>query len=318
MISCLASATAPLAPVTRPSASSARASISVEAMVAPLAGVSASPWIAVTFSPIDSTVFEASPIFPCNTSLSSASLFSLASLAAFLSPSMTFSRAMPRDTLSFWKFAFLTPLSPSSSKHFSITSREGAGTVRLNSPLAYLMTSFWLSMPSLSASYLSNTAIAPCNFFCASALRTDLLFASLDVATMASLLRVYSLILCRSLAIACLVAGAGCPGRSGTLISGPLASRKSVHAFSLSFAPWLASSTAFHVAVTSSSASSLPLERGSASSLSAAEAFSAPATRSSSSLTSCSARSRASFRFFSASSLCSSAFRCCSFSISMR
>mmetsp|Transcript_34177 Transcript_34177/g.106399 ORF Transcript_34177/g.106399 Transcript_34177/m.106399 type:complete len:764 (+) Transcript_34177:520-2811(+) len=318
VISCLTSATPSRASLTLASVSSESFSISTEAIEAPFAGVSACSPIEATFSLSDSIVFLISPIFSCSSALSSASLFSFASLAAFRSASMILSRAIPTETLSLWKRSFLTPFSPFSIRTFHIASMDGLGNVKLNSPLAYLRTSFWLSMPSLSTSYLSKTFTACCILRRASAFWTPLVFASLDAAKTDSLLRVYSLIRCRSFAMACLESPAGWPGASWTLISGPFFSTNSVQAFSFSFASWPASSTVFHVAVISSSSRSFSEEKGSDSSLSVFEARSASATRPSSSLTSLSAFSMASFRFLSASSLCSSAFRTCSLIISTR
>mmetsp|Transcript_83989 Transcript_83989/g.246324 ORF Transcript_83989/g.246324 Transcript_83989/m.246324 type:complete len:208 (+) Transcript_83989:1436-2059(+) len=140
--SSLASATASRASFTSSSVLSDSLSISAETMEAPFAGSGASPWIVVTFSPMDSIVFPASLSFSCSWALSSASLFSFASLAAFRSVSMTFSRAIPTDTFIFWNKTFFTPFSPSSIKAFHIKSIAALGTVKSNSPFAYLRTSF--------------------------------------------------------------------------------------------------------------------------------------------------------------------------------
>mmetsp|Transcript_100267 Transcript_100267/g.266535 ORF Transcript_100267/g.266535 Transcript_100267/m.266535 type:complete len:242 (+) Transcript_100267:1071-1796(+) len=116
----------------------------------------------------------------------------------------------------------------------------------------------------------------------------------------------------------CFSSDGGCPGTSGTRISELFSLTKSVQALSFSLASWLASSTAFEVAVISSRARSLSVEKGSVSSLSTFATRSASATCSSSSLSSCSAFSKASLRLRSCSMRASSAFRCCSLICSMR
>mmetsp|Transcript_113 Transcript_113/g.352 ORF Transcript_113/g.352 Transcript_113/m.352 type:complete len:405 (-) Transcript_113:275-1489(-) len=225
---------------------------------------------------------------------------------------------MPTATLNLWKRSFFTPFSPSSTKTLKIASMALLGTTKSNSPLAYLSASLRLSIPSLSASYLSKRALVRSSFFRASAFFTALSFNALELASMASVPRVHSLILCRSFASVCFVSEEGWPGTSWVLISGPFERMKSVHAFILSLASWPASSTAFAVARISSSLKSLSPESGSASSLSVLAAPSASVTSLSSSAKSCSARSWASLRFLSISSLCSSTLFCCSLISSMR
>mmetsp|Transcript_117649 Transcript_117649/g.366518 ORF Transcript_117649/g.366518 Transcript_117649/m.366518 type:complete len:763 (+) Transcript_117649:253-2541(+) len=314
--SCLALAADSLASLMASLTSSASLIISVDTMVLPLlsSGLACSSALS-TSSPAPFTSLEASSIRPCSSALSLASSFSLASLAAFLSPSLIFSRAMPTATFNRWNIGFLTPFSPSSTKTLNRASTAVFEMAKSNSPLAYFLISFRLRIPSLSPSYLSKVASAFSTFFRASAFLMDFSRASLQVASVASVPRVHSLMRCSSLARFVLASDGGWPGRSGAFISWPLERMKSVQAFILSLASWPASSTALAVALTSSSSSSLSPEKGAASSSSVLAASSAAATRPSNSLSSSSIR-------FSCSLICSTrCFACsmpCSTSCCMR
>mmetsp|Transcript_14256 Transcript_14256/g.44839 ORF Transcript_14256/g.44839 Transcript_14256/m.44839 type:complete len:408 (+) Transcript_14256:1133-2356(+) len=271
-----------------------------------------------TSSPAASTALSASLTFSCSSALSSASWRSRSSLAALRSPSLARSRAMPTATFSRWKCSFFTPLPPSSARILKTASTVALGMTKSNSLFAYLSTSLRFSRPSLSASYLSKSACAASTFLRASAFRTARSRASLQLRSVASVPRVHSLMRCSSFARFCLDSEGGCPGTSWVFISWPLERMKSVQSFIFSLASWPASSTAFAVAWTSSSLSSLLSEKGSASSLRVLPAASASETSLSSSCMRASARSCASFRLLSISRRCSSTFRCCSLICSMR
>mmetsp|Transcript_47768 Transcript_47768/g.110670 ORF Transcript_47768/g.110670 Transcript_47768/m.110670 type:complete len:538 (-) Transcript_47768:145-1758(-) len=298
--------------------SSATLSISTEAMVLPFMGKGACSSALSTSSPAASTSLSASLIFSCRSAFILASSFSLASRAAFLSASFTFSRAMPMETFSLWKFSFFTPLAASSTRTLKMASTVVLGTGKSNSPFAYFLTSLRLRMPSLSPSYLSKVAFSLSSFLRASAFFTAFSLDSLQVVSVASVPRVHSLILCSKDAKVCLASEGGCPGRSGVFISWPLARMKSVQAFIFSLASTPASSTALAVAFTSSSSSSFSPEKGSASSLRVLAADSASETSFSNCVRSSWAFSMASLRLRSSSARCSSTRRCCSLICSTR
>mmetsp|Transcript_109528 Transcript_109528/g.309596 ORF Transcript_109528/g.309596 Transcript_109528/m.309596 type:complete len:682 (-) Transcript_109528:616-2661(-) len=306
----LALAASSLASLMASSVSPASVTMSAETMVLLLAGSGAAiPSALLTSSPAASTTCSASLTLSCSSAFSSASLFSFSSRAVRLSASRARSRAMPTAALRRWKFSHLTPLSPSSTSTLNMASTAAFGTTKSNSDLAYLSASRRSRNPSLLASYLVKRAWISESFLRASAFLTALSLASLQVTSVVSVPRVHSLILCNSLASACFVSEAGCPGSSAVFISCPLDKMKSVQIFIFSFASTPASSTALAVAVTSSILSSLVVSaKGSASSFKVAAAASASFTSVSSSLSSASARSCASFRLFSISARCSLMF----------
>mmetsp|Transcript_59360 Transcript_59360/g.168807 ORF Transcript_59360/g.168807 Transcript_59360/m.168807 type:complete len:852 (+) Transcript_59360:415-2970(+) len=267
-----------------------------------------------TCSPAAVTALSAPFTFSCSSAFASASFLSFSSLATLRSWSLAFSRAMPMAALSLWNFSIFTPFSPSPTWTLNQASTVALGTTKSNSALAYFRTSLRLSMPSLSRSYLSNTALITSAFLRASAFIAALSLALRQARKMDSLVRVHSLILWSSFVRLSLLSEGGCPGVSMVFMSWPRERMKSVQTFILSLASWPASSTALAVAVTSSSASSLALgsEKGSASSPSILPAASATSTYFSSSFNSSSARSWASLRCLSISTRCSSTLLCCS------
>mmetsp|Transcript_39814 Transcript_39814/g.55533 ORF Transcript_39814/g.55533 Transcript_39814/m.55533 type:complete len:202 (+) Transcript_39814:844-1449(+) len=76
---------------------------------------------------------SASANFVLKASFISSISFSLASRAFRLFKSLAFSRAMPTWIRTRWKFAFFTPLAPSSTRTWSREFIAGSGTVKLNS-----------------------------------------------------------------------------------------------------------------------------------------------------------------------------------------
>mmetsp|Transcript_38897 Transcript_38897/g.115296 ORF Transcript_38897/g.115296 Transcript_38897/m.115296 type:complete len:494 (+) Transcript_38897:806-2287(+) len=263
------------------STESASASIAAEVSVCAFArrsvvSVSALPTVASAAS----TFFATAAILTCIFSFAAASFFSRSRRSALRVASMPISRATPTATFSAWNCSFFTPL-PSLTMVFQIFSTVAAGSLKLNSPWAYFVTSALPITPPLA--YLVKTASDVASFFCASSFFTALSLAVFALRRVESLARVVSLILFRRSASFVFASLGGMPGRSTALISVLLARMKSVQAFIFSLAGAPASSTFSAAAVTFLRSTSPSALSGSAAAFRVLPSASADSTRPSSS-----------------------------------